>query len=383
MIIGINGFEAVIPRFGYNPNGLPNRVGSSEVGFELLLKLSEIDKNNEYVIYLPSFPTPDMPKESERWHYEIVPNVPLWTILGLGRKLLVKPRLDVFFSPSHYGPLFTSCPQVITILDLSYKYFPELFKKSDLLKLALWGKYSIKKAAKIITISQSSRNDIIKEYRAGPDKVSVVYPGIKQVSSSKYKVFSMKQLTEKYGINSPFILFVGTLQPRKNISRLIEAFFRMVSNGDLMDSNLQLVIIGRRGWKYEEILEAPKKFGVEDKVLFLDNVTDEDLPEFYKNAKCFVLPSLYEGFGLPILEAMQYGCPVLTSNISSLPEAGGDAAIYFDPYDVNDMADKIKKVLEDESLRAKMKKEGFKQIKKFSWEKSAREVLRVLEEAAK
>ncbi|KKR25048.1 MAG: Glycosyl transferase group 1, partial [Candidatus Levybacteria bacterium GW2011_GWB1_39_7] len=283
MIIGINGFEAVIPRFGYNPNGLPNRVGSSEVGFELLLKLSEIDKNNEYVIYLPSFPTPDMPKESERWHYEIVPNVPLWTILGLGRKLLVKPRLDVFFSPSHYGPLFTSCPQVITILDLSYKYFPELFKKSDLLKLALWGKYSIKKAAKIITISQSSRNDIIKEYRAGPDKVSVVYPGIKQVSSSKYKVFSMKQLTEKYGINSPFILFVGTLQPRKNISRLIEAFFRMVSNGDLMDSNLQLVIIGRRGWKYEEILEAPKKFGVEDKVLFLDNVTDEDLPEFYKD----------------------------------------------------------------------------------------------------
>ena len=150
-----------------------------------------------------------------------------------------------------------------------------------------------------------------------------------------------------------------------------------------MDSNLQLVIIGRRGWKYEEILEAPKKFGVEDKVLFLENVSDKDLPEFYKNAECFVLPSLYEGFGLPILEAMKYGCPVLTSDISSLPEAGGEAAVYFDPYNVNDMVNKIKKVLEDEKLRAKMRKEGLEQVKKFSWEKSARQVLDVLENTVK
>lgn len=376
MRIGINGFEAVVPRFGYNSKGLLNRVGSSEVAFEWLITLERLDKKNQYIIYLPVDPTGDMPKERDGWKYIILPNKPLWTIFALSTAIR-REKPDIFFSPTHYGPIFCPCPQVISILDLSYKYFPELFKKKDLLQLNLWGGYSIRKAAKVITISQSSRSDIIKEYRADPDKVLVAYPGIKQELSIKNKVLSMEEIKEKYGVDLPYILFVGTLQPRKNIVRLVEAFSKVKKQ------NLKLVVIGRRGWQYEEILTSPKRFGVEDSVVFLENITDEELPLFYENAECFVLPSLYEGFGLPILEAMKYGCPVLTSNISSLPEAGGEAAIYFDPYNVNDMADKIKKVLEDESLRAKMKKEGLEQVKKFSWEKSAAKVIKVLEEAAK
>ena len=131
---------------------------------------------------------------------------------------------------------------------------------------------------------------------------------------------------------------------------------------------------------YEEILGAPKKFGIEDKVKFLDFVTDEELQALYKNALCFILPSLYEGFGLPVLEAMQNGCPVITSNISSLPEAGGDAALYVDPQDVNDIADKIQKVISNQKLRDDMMEKGYKQVKKFSWEKTARETLKALEE---
>ncbi len=174
-------------------------------------------------------------------------------------------------------------------------------------------------------------------------------------------------------------MFVGTLQPRKNIERLIEAFAKLI----IKHPNLSLLVVGKKGWLYEGILEAPKKFGIKESVRFIDFVQDQELPSLYKNAKCFVLPSLYEGFGLPVLEAMKYGCPVVTSNVSSLPEAGGDAALYVDPQNVNDIAEKIDKVLSDPKLREEMVKKGHEQVKKFSWEKTARETLRVLEEIAK
>src|SRR5690606_13327360 len=154
--------------------------------------------------------------------------------------------------------------------------------------------------------------DIIKEYNVNADKVAVVYPGIKEYKGN------MIEIKEKFDIKNPYILFVGTLQPRKNVSRLIEAFSKL-------DTDLDLVIIGKKGWQYEEILNAPSKFNVQTRVKFLHSVNDLELKQFYKQAEFFVLPSLYEGFGLPVLEAMQLGCPVITSNISSLPEAGGEA----------------------------------------------------------
>lgn len=186
----------------------------------------------------------------------------------------------------------------------------------------------------------------------------------------------MKNIKEKYNISSDFILFVGTIQPRKNLQRLIEAFSK------ISKKNIILVIVGKKGWQYEEILEAPQNFGVSDRVKFLDFVPDEDLTALYKEAACFVLPSLYEGFGLPILEAMKYGCPVITSNVSSMPEASGDAALYVNPEDVDDIADKIEKLISDEKLRSDLVERGYKQIKKFSWEKTAKQTLEALEKVA-
>ncbi|MEK7502233.1 MAG: glycosyltransferase family 1 protein [Patescibacteria group bacterium] len=376
MKIGINGYEAVVPRFGFDKKTeLPNRVGSGEFCFQLLNTLAKIDKKNEYFIYLPKAPTSDIPKESKNWHYEVVKGRTLWTLVALSKKLFFdKEKIDVFFSPTHYLPFFVGKRSVISILDVSYLRFPELFKKRDLYQLKLWGGYSIKKAKKIITISNSSRNDIIKEYGVSGKKVIVVYPGIKSETNLKFKMQNSKLLEEKFDIKGEYILFVGTLQPRKNIEKLIEAL-TIVKN-----KNLELVIVGKKGWMYEDILSAPIKYKVSDRVKFLDNVNDEDLPSFYKNADCFVLPSLYEGFGLPILEAMQYGCPVLASNVSSLPEAGGDAAIYFDPQNTEDIAEKIDKVTSDEKFRTEMIQKGYEQVKKFSWEKTARETLKVLEE---
>ena len=293
----------------------------------------------------------------------------------------------MFFSPRRIIYLFMFLVLLLYQFLMCHIFiFPSCLKKG-FISVKTLGRYSIGKAKKIITISKASKNDIIKAYGVSEDKVVVVCPGIKSEiqnskseTNTKLKMQNSKSLKEKFGIDKEFILFVGTLQPRKNIGKLIEAFSRLKTQDLRLKTDLELIIVGKKGWMYEDILNAPKKFGIADRVKFLDSVTDEDLPSFYKNAICFVLPSLYEGFGLPILEAMKYGCPVITSNVSSLPEAGGDAAVYFNPESVEDIAEKIEKVISSEKLRQEMVKKGYEQVKKFSWEKTARETLKVLQE---
>ena len=242
----------------------------------------------------------------------------------------------------------------------------------------------MRKARRILTISNSSRNDIISEYGVSKDNVVVTHLGIKKTMSFSPHIYSMTQLKAKYGISDNFVLFVGTLQPRKNIKRLIEAFGQVIKERkEEKSKEIDLVVIGRKGWLYEEILTAPKELGIEERVKFLENVQDDELPFFYKHARMFVLPSLYEGFGLPVLEAMKHDCPVITSNVSSMPEAGGDAALYVDPENVEDIAKKITKLLDDDKLRRELIEKGKSQVKKFSWEKTAKETLEVLEEVAK
>lgn len=362
MHIGIDGNEANVPK----------KVGISEYAFELLQQFAKIPSSANFTIYLKEAPGSELPSERKGWQYKIVAPKRLWTQFGLPLDLFLhKPAPDVFFTPTHYAPRFSPMPVAIAIMDLSYIHYPELFTASDLYQLTHWTRYSVRKAKKIFTISLASKNDIIKTYGVSKDRVVVTYPGIKPMQGSK--TTQHMDIKSKYGIEGTYILFVGTLQPRKNIARLIEAFAK------ICDSIDELVIVGKKGWMYEEILNAPKKFDVEKKVRFLEYVPDEDLPLLYKNAVCFILPSLYEGFGLPVLEAMVHGCPVIVSNVSSLPEAGGDAAVYVDPLSVTDMAEKLQKVIKSEKLRKEMVKKGLQQVKKFSWEKTARETLAVLE----
>lgn len=374
MIIGIDGNEANVEK----------KVGVSEFAYELLLQFAlRKSESQQYRVYLKQKPLIGMPPESKNFRYTTFGPGKLWTQFALPLNLFLKRnRPNVFFTPSHYAPRFSPVPTVISIMDVSYLLFPELFRKSDLYQLQRWTKYSVEKSKKVITISNSSKNDIIKAYNLSPGRVSVVYPGIKRFDDLTPHIYSMSELQTQYGLSDKYLLFVGTLQPRKNISRLIEAFARLLKETNAKDVN-QLVIVGKKGWLYEEILAAPKKFGIEQEVKFLDFVPDKDLPLLYKNALCFVCPSLYEGFGLPILEAMRYGCPVITSNVSSLPEAGGDACLYVDPTDVNDITEKIKKVLKDKKLREKMIERGREQVKKFSWEKAAKETLEILESVAR
>ncbi len=378
MIIGIDGNEANVEQ----------RVGISEYAYELLSQfkkyrvsspsvLSSGSKDIEYQVYLKDEPRKDLPKESEYWKYRVITPKKLWTQVRLTLDLyLHRPKPDVFFTPTHYAPRFSPVPTVISIMDLSFLFYPELFKKNDLYQLKNWTNYSARNAKRILTISKFSKDAIMKEYGLPDERVVVTYPGLKETFRMSSQVITMNRIKSKYGISDKYILFVGTLQPRKNITRLIEAY-SLVKPADT-----DLVVIGKKGWLYEEILDAPKKYGVEQSVKFLDFVPDHDLPSFYQHAVCFVLPSLYEGFGLPVLEAMRYHCPVIISNTSSLPEVGGDAALYVKPDDVSDIAEKIQKVLESEKLRKEMVEKGKKQAARFSWERAAKETLQVLTDVA-
>lgn len=369
MLIGIDGNEANVEK----------KVGISEYVYELLLQFNKMQGGNvKFEIYLKNSPRDDLPPVGKNWHYHVFGPRKLWTQFALPLRLYInKNRPDVFFSPGHYAPRFSPLPQVISIMDLAFFHFPEYFTRKDLAQLKSWTEYSVRKADAIITISHASKDDIIKQYTIPEEKIYVVYPGIKVGMNLQHSVFVMNELKAKYSLTDKYILFVGTLQPRKNISRLIEAF--SILSKKRAFSDIELVIVGKKGWSYEEILQAPKKFAVSDRVKFLDFVPDDDLPFLYQHAQCFVLPSLYEGFGLPVLEAMKYNCPVITSNVSSLPEAGGDAAVYIDPLSVSDIAEKLEKVLSDRDLRNTMIERGRKQIQKFSWEKAAKETLKILE----
>lgn len=359
LIIGVDGNEA----------NVKNRVGSNSYAYELLGALNK-EPGYRFEIYLKEPPLNDLPPESDHWRYRRVRPKRFSTRFGLPLALFAsRPRPDVFFSPGHYAPRWSPAPLVISVLDLSYLFFPGMFRRSDLAQLTSWTADSVRRARRVLTISESTRGDILRHYRVKPGKVVVAYPGLKPYPEMKEKKTSLG----KYGVEGDFILYVGTLQPRKNITRLIESI------PHLKDQSLKLVVVGKKGWLYDEILSKAKSLGLQERVIFTGFVPDEDLPAFYKKARCFVLVSLYEGFGLPALEAMHYGCPVVVSDVSSLPEVAGEAGILVDPQKPEAIAGGIEKAIGN---RAELVKKGKIQAEKFSWEKCARETLAVLEEAA-
>ncbi len=368
MIIAIDGYEA----------NVKNRVGIGRYAFEILKHIYPlIEKSHSVRVYLPTPPLPDMPKETSWWTYRIAKPSKLWTFIGLPFGLKKDlPRADVVFSPTHYIPRFTSIPRVMSIMDLSYLFYPEMFRAKDLHQLTSWTAYSVRHVRKILTISESTKHAIMKAYQIPEDRVAVTYPGMTKMANPTNQ--QVANILEKYKIDGSYILSVGTLQPRKNFVRLIETF-------SLLPGDIKLVIVGKKGWLYEEILDAPRKFGIEEKVIFLDFVPDSDLPALYKQAACFALPSLYEGFGLPVLEAMAYGTPVVVSNVSSLPEIAGKAGIYVDPQDTESIAKGLEKAVSEREQKAGKERiaEGLAQVKKFTWEKAARQTLEILEEVGK
>ncbi len=352
------------------------RAGIGRYARELIRALSRIDHANQYVLFVPrdaradllAFDWPPNFKVvraplTERylaalWHRARVP-LPMEALVG---------TIDVCYSPDFLLPPTFAKRKLVTVHDLSYVRVPECFPQPLLNYLNRAVPRSVARADMILADAASTQRDLIDVYRVPPAKIKVLYSGVDarfrpDVSAgSKMRV---RELTR----GKPYLLSVSTIQPRKNYARLIEAFAQIAS------SELQLVVAGGKGWMYEQVFQTVERLGLQERVLFPQFVSDDDLPALYAGATLFVYPSLYEGFGLPVAEAMACGAPVVSSNASSLPEVGGDAVLYFDPRDVDAMVEIICRALSDESLRRDLRARGFAQAKKFSWEKAARELM--------
>lgn len=291
-------------------------------------------------------------------------------------------KLDgIVHLPNHhlgrYGN-FLKIPYIITVHDLiryfDFKGFGIFIHKPNLRdKLYLSLDYKgITKANKIIAVSQATKRDLIHYLKIPEERLSVVYEGV------DHQVF---RPVPRRLVNHPYLLFVGSEHPRKNFARLLKAFSKLKKESKF--EKLKLVKVGKAGGSEADFrkqsLKVVKELGLQEEVIFTGYVAKEDLPAYYSGAECFILPSLYEGFGFPPLEAMACGCPVIVSNVASLPEVTGEAAIKVDPHNIDDITRALQQVLTDERLRQELVSKGLEHAQRFSWEKTARETMEVYE----
>ncbi len=382
MVIGYDGSEAFVK----------NRTGVENYAYQLLLHLSKIDHKNQYLIYLD--PRTNDPKKVGNWpsnfKFQILNFKLLWTQGGLALHSFTDP-LDLLFVPAHTIPVLRrpGLKTVMTVHDLGSEYLPAMHQLKQRLYLDFITKLQLKTATKLIAVSKATKEDLIKKVGVDAKNINVIYEGINKYQNKaivgEIKVNRLRQIDRE---KSNYFLFVSTIQPRKNLKRLIIAYALFLedlrkknpkSNPLNLKSLPKLILAGGKGWLSDEIYELPKKLGIEKDVKFLGRVSDQQPKSLYKNALAFVYPSLYEGFGLPILEAMSYGLPVITSNISSMPEVAGDSAILVDPHKVEEIRKALAQIYQDKNLRQKLKLQGQQRLKQFSWTKSAKETLQLFE----
>lgn len=281
---------------------------------------------------------------------------------------------DILFNPSFFPNFMGKSKNFCYVVyDMTPYKLPKEAKTGKNTLFKLFMPKTLKNTNKIITISNHTKNDLIDLMKIDPNKIFVTH----LAANNNYKQIKdlavLKNVRNKYNLPDKFLFCVGTLEPRKNISRLIEAFSNAYDK-----INIPLVITGKRGWKYDKIFKTISENNLLDKVIFTGYVEENDLPALYNLATIFVYPSLYEGFGLPILEALQCGCRVITSNVSSIPEVGGNAVTYIDPYDVDDLTNAIVK-LSSEKQTPDIIEKGLIQSQKFSWKKCAEQTLKIFE----
>jgi glycosyltransferase involved in cell wall biosynthesis len=287
-------------------------------------------------------------------------------------------RLDVLHSPDFIPPTWTRCPSVITMHDLAFMLYPRFLTRDS---ARYYGQVDVaaRQADHIIAVSESTKRDTIRLLGVPESKITVIYeaahPLFERIDLNRANDF----VRTKYNLPPQFILFVGTIEPRKNLPTLLRAFRRLRDN---YKSDAVLAIAGNRGWLVEEVDQIIAELHLSDSVRFLGNVANEALLYLYNAARCFVMPSFYEGFGLPPLEAMACGTPVIVSNVSSLPEVVGDAGFLFNPEDVEALTVALWRVLTDEKLRRELSEKGTKRAQTFSWERAARQTLAVYHQVA-
>jgi len=359
MLIGIDGNEA----------NLSTRVGVGQYAFNLIWELYRQNKKDQYFIYLKDQPLSDLPPENKNWHYQIFGPKFLWTKFALPLHLIFSTKkLNLFYSPSHYSPAFSPVPTIPTIHDIGYLNYQEQFTKKDLYQLVNWTKSSIDRAKHIVAVSEFTKNELIKTYQIPPEKISIIYNGVSSPPQITDK--QIQKFKQKFKINSPYFLAVGTLKPNKNYPFLIKAFSHFLKLQSSKDLPFQLVIAGKKGWLFQDIEIVLKKLGLTHEVIFTDFISEEEKWALYQGATSLVIPSTYEGFGIPAIESQIVGTPVIASDIPPLKEVLKDSALYIDPKDTNSLISAFGKI-QDKDISQKLIIKGKTQSAKFTWKKSA------------
>lgn len=295
---------------------------------------------------------------------------------------IMPDELDLFFAPHFAGVAKNGFQKtVVTIHDLVFLKYPE-HRGEKLSRYYLKRtKIAVEKASHIIAVSEATKKDLISLLQVPGEKITVIHEGVEDSFCPNIDVRTIALHTNKYvGPKTKYILSVGTLEPRKNLSIIVKAFSLLPLS---LQNQYKIVFVGGKGWNNQELQQTIQDYNLAKKVIFTGFVTDRDLPYFFNRAAVFVYPSLYEGFGLPVLEAMSSGAPVITSNVSSLPEVAGRAGILIDPKNEKELADALKKVLSNPKLALSMQKKGLLQAKKFSWQKAAVATLKVFNKSLK
>lgn len=354
------------------------KTGKGWYTYNMVEQLLKLDTQNQYVLYSNSKKNPFtesknadfkcIEEKSAKWHFKVL-------------KDLRENPVDLFFAPTSYIiPAFApkSLKVIMTVHDLVAFLFPATHSMKATLIERLTLKKALKKARKLFVVSRNTQKDLLQRFKYPEQDIHETPCAPSDFYRGTVALEELQAFKEKMKLPDNFILAVGTLEPRKNFAALIKSFVTFQKR----HPDYKLVIVGKKGWKFEQIEKSLEQYQMKNEVIFPGYIKGEDLHKMYKLAKVFVFPSLYEGFGIPPLEAMASGCPVVSSNVASLPEVVGDAGLLIDPKNSYKMAEAVADLIDNDAVRSTMIERGLKQAEKFTWEKSARGALEVFNSLA-
>lgn len=361
-------------RIGFDVSALVKEAaGIGQCIINLIDNIMDIDTENEYFLFT---------YDKIKLPFSLKKN---WSIVDYGGakhkqiryftalpQILKKMKIEVFFGTRHYLPPFNSRIRYVALVhDLIPLRMPELFTKKHLQRFKIFTAICKHQADSYIAVSEATKADILDYMKIPEEKIQVIYEGAGTNFTPERDVAAIKETMERFGIEGDYLLCLSTVEPRKNMLRTIQAYEQYVLKNELP---YKLVIVGGKGWNNGEIYDYVKEHNLSGNVIFTGYVSNEDVKNIYAGATVFIYASLYEGFGIPVLEAMQSGVPVITSNVSSMPEVAGDACILVDPYKIDEIKNAIIKVLDSKELQNEMREKGITQAKKFSWRKCSEAV---------
>lgn len=369
MLIGIDASRA----------NKPIKTGTEWYSYHLIQWFKKLDKDNHYFLYTNVPLKRGLGKCPKNFEEKVLnwPPGRLWTQFRLSWEMIKRrKKIDALFVSAHVIPMIHPKNTTVTIHDIGFERFPEIYPWYDIVYHKWAVRFAKYRAKKIITISKFSKKELINVFKIKPEKIHVIYNGYDKKMYRPYDRKEIKSIEQKYHLNFSYFIFIGRLEEKKNTPFLIECFAKFKQKNP--DSKHKLVLIGRKGHGFEKIEENIKKYGLENEIIFPGWIQTEDLAKILAGAEAMIFPSLYEGFGIPVIEAMACAVPVVCSNTASLPEVADDAAILIDPKNKEQIVSGMEKVIFNENLRNDLIEKGLGNVKRFSWGNCARETLKVI-----